>query len=117
MAKTMDSITDNSSSKEGDLKKCSNYRTISLISHLSKVLLKIINNRLKAKAEGILAEEQAGLRSGWSTVGQMANVRILEEKFATTNWNYITTSLTLKKPLTEYGGKHYGQSWRSITSV
>ena len=80
MAKTMDSITDNSSSKEGDLKKCSNYRTISLISDLSKVLLKIIYNRLKAKAEEILAEEQAGLRSGRGTVEQIANERILGEK-------------------------------------
>ena len=80
MAKTMDSITDNSPSKEGDLKKCSNYRTISLISHLSKVLLKIINNRLKAKAEEILAEEQAGFRSGRGTVEQIANERILGEK-------------------------------------
>ena len=35
--------------KKGDLKKCTNYRTISLISHPSKVLLKIINNRLKTK--------------------------------------------------------------------
>ena len=66
--------------KKGDLKKCSNYRTISLISHLSKVLLKTINNRLKVKAEGILAEEHAGFRSGRGTVEQIANVRILGEK-------------------------------------
>ena len=43
--------------------------------------MKIINNRLKAKAEGILAGEQAGFRSGRGTVEQMANVRILGEKF------------------------------------
>ena len=67
--------------KKGDLQKCSNYRTISLISHLSKVLLKIINNRLTSKAEEVLAEEQAGFRTGRSTVEQIANVRILGEKF------------------------------------
>ncbi|XP_069972111.1 uncharacterized protein [Penaeus vannamei] len=64
----------------GDLKKCTNYRTISLISHPSKVLLKVISNRLKTKAENILAEEQAGFRSGRSTSEQIANVRILGEK-------------------------------------
>ena len=67
--------------KKGDLKKCSNYRTISLISHPSKALLEIIKNRLKGKAEEILAEEQAGFRTGRSTVEQIANVRILGEKF------------------------------------
>ena len=67
--------------KKGDLKKCTNYRTISLISHPSKVLLKIINNRLKTKAEEILAEEQAGFRSGRSTVEQIVSVRILGEKY------------------------------------
>ena len=49
--------------KKGDLKKCSNYRTIGLkiiISHTSKILLRIILNRLIPQAEDILAEEQAG---------------------------------------------------------
>ena len=39
---------------------CQNYRTISLISHSSKVMLKVILNRLKPQAEEIIAEEQAG---------------------------------------------------------
>ena len=42
-------------------KKCQNYRTISLISHSSKIMLRVILNRLKAKAEELLAEEQAVL--------------------------------------------------------
>ncbi len=67
--------------KKGDLKKCTNYRTISLISHPSKVLLKVIANRLKKRAKEILAEEQAGFRSGRSTVEQITNVRILGEKY------------------------------------
>ena len=46
--------------KKGDLKKCENYRTISLICHVSKILLRIINNRMNPQAEDILAEEQAG---------------------------------------------------------
>ena len=46
--------------KKGNLQLCQNYRTISLISHLSKVMLKVILNRLKPQAENIIAEEQAG---------------------------------------------------------
>ena len=47
-------------SKKGNLQQCQNYRTISLISRPSKVMLKIILNRLKPQAEKIIAEEQAG---------------------------------------------------------
>ena len=49
--------------KKGSLQQCQNYRTISLISHPNKVMLKIIQNRLKPHAEKIIAEEQAGFRS------------------------------------------------------
>ena len=46
--------------KKGNLQLCQNYRTIILISHPSKVMLKIILNRLQPQAEEIIAEEQAG---------------------------------------------------------
>ena len=49
--------------KKGNLQQCQNYWTISLISHPSKVMLKIILNRLKPQAEKIIAEEQAGFRA------------------------------------------------------
>ncbi|WP_293682112.1 reverse transcriptase family protein, partial [Thiolapillus sp.] len=67
--------------KKGNLQQCQNYRTISLISHPSKVMLKIILNRLKPKAEKIIAEEQAGFRAGRSTTEQIFNLRILCEKY------------------------------------
>ena len=66
--------------KKGNLRQCQNYRTISLISHPSKVLLRIILNRLKSKAEELLSEEQAGFRAGRSTVEQIFNCRVLIEK-------------------------------------
>ena len=47
-------------SKKGNLQQCQNYRTIRLTSHPSKVMLKIIPNKLKPQAEKIVAEEQAG---------------------------------------------------------
>ena len=67
--------------KKGDLQQCQNYRTISLISHPSKVMLKIILNRLKSQAEKIIAEEQAGFRAGRSTTEQMYNLKIFCEKY------------------------------------
>ena len=48
------------SPKKGNLKQCQNYRTISIINHPSKIILRVIFNRLKAKTEELLAEEQAG---------------------------------------------------------
>ena len=54
-------------SKKGNVQQCQNYRTISLISHPSKVMLEIFLNRLKTQAEKIIAEEQAGFRAKRST--------------------------------------------------
>ena len=59
--------------KKGNLQQCQNYRTISLIRHASKVILKIILNRLKPQAEKLIAEEQAGFRAGRSTTEQIFN--------------------------------------------
>ena len=53
--------------KKGNLQLCQNYRTISLISHPSKVMLRILLNRQKPQAEEIIKEEQAGFRAGRST--------------------------------------------------
>ena len=66
--------------KKGNLQQCQNYRTISLISHASKVMLKILLNRLQPQADKIIAEEQAGFRQGRSTIEQIFNLRILCEK-------------------------------------
>ena len=67
--------------KKGNLQRCQNYRTISLISHPSKVMLKIILNRLKPQEGKIIAEEQAGFRAGRNTTEQIFNLRILCEKY------------------------------------
>ena len=67
--------------KKGNLQLCQNYRTISLISHPSKVMLKILLNRLKPEAEKIITEEQAGFRPGRSTTEQIFNLRILCERY------------------------------------
>ena len=67
--------------KKGNLQQRQNYRTISLISYPSKVMLRIILNRLKPQAEKSIAEELAGFRAGRSTSEQIFNLRILCEKY------------------------------------
>ena len=68
--------------KKGNLQLCQNYRTISLISHSSEVMLKVVLKRLNPQAEEIIAEEQAGFRAaGRSTTEQIFYLRILCEKY------------------------------------
>ena len=83
--------------KKGTLQLCQNYRTISLISHSSKVMLKVILNRLKPQAEEIIAEEQAGFRAGRSTTEQIFNLRILCEKYLQHQQNLYHVFIDFKK--------------------
>ena len=67
--------------KKSSLQRCKKLPSNSLISHPSKVMLKILLNRLKPQAEKIIVEEQAGFRAGKSTTKQIFNLRILCEKY------------------------------------
>ncbi|CAF2370343.1 unnamed protein product [Rotaria sp. Silwood2] len=66
--------------KKGDSKQCSNYRTIALVSHASKIILRIILERIRMKTEEEIAIEQAGFRRGRGTRDQVVNLRLLLEK-------------------------------------
>ena len=90
--------------KKGNLQLCQNYRTISLISHPSKVMLKIILNRLQPHAEEIIAEDQAGFRAGRSTTEQIINLRILGEKYLQHQQNLYHVFIDFKKA--------YGSVWQ-----
>ena len=59
---------------------CSNYRTIALISHASKVMLKILQARLQQYVNRELSDVQAGFRKGRGTRDQIANIRWIIEK-------------------------------------
>ena len=83
--------------KKGNSQLCQNYRTISLISHSSKVMLKVILNRLKLQAEEIIAEEQAGFRAGRSTTEQIFNLRILCEQYLQHQQNLYQVFTDFKK--------------------
>ena len=60
--------------KKGNAKECSNYHTIALISHASKVMLKILQARLQQYMHGELPDIQAGFRNGRGIRDQIANI-------------------------------------------
>ncbi|KAF7241272.1 Ubiquitin carboxyl-terminal hydrolase isozyme L5 [Varanus komodoensis] len=66
--------------KKGKAKECSNYHIIALISHASKVMLKILQARLQQYVDRELPEVQAGFRRGRGTRDQIANIRWFMEK-------------------------------------
>ena len=61
--------------KKGNAKERPNYRTIALISHASKVMLKILQDRLQQYMNCELPDVQAGFRKGRGTRDQIANIR------------------------------------------
>ena len=65
--------------KKGDITLCSNNRTISLISHCSKIMLKIIQRRLEPYLERELRKEQAGFRKGRGCRDHISNLRRIME--------------------------------------
>ena len=66
--------------KKGNAKECSNYCTIALISHASKVTLKILQARLQHYVNSELPDVQAGFRKGRGPRDQIANVHWIMEK-------------------------------------
>ena len=66
--------------KKGNAKECSNYRTIALISHASKIMLKILQARLQQYVNCELPDVQASFRKGRGTRDQIVNIRWVIEK-------------------------------------
>ena len=66
--------------RKGNAKECSNYHTIALIPHASKVMLKILQARLQQNVNCELPDVQAGFRKGRGTRDQLANIRWIIKK-------------------------------------
>ena len=78
MAKKMETIGLHSNPKKGDSCACKNNRTISLIVHGSKIILKIIQKRLEPYLEQKILDEQGGFRKHIGTRDQISNIRRLK---------------------------------------
>ena len=79
VATGLEKVSFHSNPKERQL-ECSNYRTISLISHASKVMPKILQARLQQYVNCELSDIQAGFRKGRGTRDQIANTCWIMEK-------------------------------------
>ena len=87
--------------QKGNAKECSNYRTIALISHASKVILKILQARLQQYMYRELPDVQVGFRKGRGTRDQSANIRWIIEKAKKSSRKTSTLALlTMPKLLT-----------------
>ena len=87
--------------KKGNAKECSNYRTIALISHASKVMLKILQARFEQYMNFKFPDVQAGFRKDRGARDQIANIRcIIEKARCFSRKTSISALLTMPKPLT-----------------
>ena len=75
VATGLDKVSFHSNPKERQCQECSNYRTVALISHASKVMLKILQARLQQYVNREIPDVQAGFKKGRGTRDQIANIR------------------------------------------
>ena len=85
--------------KKGKAKECLNYHTIALISHISKVMLKILQARLQQYMNCELPDVQAGFRKGRGIRDQIANICWIIKKARVPEKTSISALLTMPKSL------------------
>ena len=86
--------------KKDNVQECSNYCTIALISHASKVMLKILQGRLHHYVNCEFLDVQAGFREGRGTRDQIANICWIINKQESSRKKSTSALLTIPKPLT-----------------
>ena len=80
VATGLENVSFHSNPKKGNAKECSNYHTIALISHASKVMLKILQVRLQQYVNQEFPDVQAGFRTGRGTRDSIANIHWIIKK-------------------------------------
>ena len=98
--------------KKGNAKECPNYRTITLISHASKVMLKILQARLQQYVNREFPDVQAGFRKGRGTRHQIANIHCIIEKAREVQKTSTSALLTTPKSLTVWITTNCGKFFR-----
>ena len=86
--------------KKGNAEECLSYHTVALISHASKVMLKILQARLQQYVNRELPDVQAGFRKGRGTRDQIANICRIFKKAREFQKTSISALLTMPKPWT-----------------
>ena len=108
VATGLEKVNFHSNPKERHAKECSNYRTIALISHISKVILKILQVQLQQYMNSELPDVQPTFRKGRGTRDQFANIHwIIKISRESTS-----ALLTMSKPLTVWITTNYGKFFK-----
>ena len=102
--------------KKGNAKECSNYHKIALISHASKVMLKILQVSLQQYMNRELPYVQAGFRKSRGTRDRIANIRWIIKKAREFQNNIYFCFLTMPKPLTVWSQQTVENSSRDGNS-
>ena len=98
--------------KKGNAKECSHYHTIALISHASKLMLKILQTSLQQYVNW-LPDVQAGFWKGRGTRDQIANIRWITEKARKFQKNISFCFIDYTKPLIVWITTNYGKFFKS----
>ena len=80
VATGLENVSFHSNNKKGNAKECSNCRTVALISHTSKIMLKILQAKLQQYLNREFPDVQTGFRKGRGTRDQIANICWIVEK-------------------------------------
>ena len=99
--------------KKGNAKQCSNYCTIALISHTSKVMLKILQARIRQYVNCELPDNQAGFRKCRGTRDQIANICWIIKKAREYQKNFYFCFIRMPKPSTLWITTNCGKFWKS----
>ena len=100
--------------KKGNPKECSNYHTIALISHASKVMLKILQARLQQYMNCEPPDVQAGFRKGRGTRDQIANIHWIIEKAREFQKNIYFCFIVYAKA---FGSVDHNKLWKILKEM
>ena len=100
--------------KKGNAKECSNYRTIALISHASKVMLKSLQARLQHCVNRELPDVQPGFRKGRGTRDQIANIHWIIEKAREFQKNISLCFMDYAKA---FDGVDHNKPWKILKNM
>ena len=100
MATGLEKVSFHSNPKQRQCQRMLNYHTIALISHASKVMLRILQARLQQYMNRELPDVQAGFRKRRATRDQIANIHWIIEKAKSSRKTPTSALLTIPKPLT-----------------
>ena len=112
VATGLEKVSFHSNPMKWNANECSNYHTIALISHASKVMVKILQARLQQYVNRELPDVQAGFRKGRTTRDQIANICWIIKKVREFQKNIYFCLLTMPKPLTVWITINCGKFWK-----